>query len=113
MVKQTKTSKTPDENSLKSHSLQLNIPGYPNSRPIPTEKAPKGIQILEMVSNDTWQDVLSFYQETFSKRGWELFASNQLADRGSISFHPTEQQTVTILAANENSLTHIRIYIQA
>ncbi len=113
MVKQIKTSHISEENTLKSKSQELNIPGYPNSRPIPTEKAPKGIQILEMVSNDSWQEVLSFYQETFSQRGWQLFASNQLADRGSVSFHPKEQETVTVLAACENSLTHIRIYIQA
>lgn len=112
MVKQSKNSNLAKDNTL-SKSQQLDIPAYPNSRPIPTEKAPKGIQILEMISNDSWKDVLAFYKEKFSERGWQVFASNELAERGSLSFHPTKDETVTVLAANEDSLTHIRIYIQA
>lgn len=110
---QPKNASSPKENTLKSASQQLNIPAYPSSRPVPTEKPPKGIQILEMLSDDSWKDVLSFYKEKFSERGWEPFASNELSDRGSLSFHPTKEQTVTVLAAYENATTHIRIYIQA
>lgn len=111
MVKQTKQSSRPKENSMPK-KISVDIPAYPGSRPLPIEAPPKGINIIELVSEDHWKDVLSFYQEKLSEKGWQLFASNYLEDRGTISFHPTEKETVTVLAASENSLTHIRIYIQ-
>lgn len=110
---QSKNLNSPKENTPKSVSEQLNIPTYPGSRLVPTGKSPKGVQILEMLSDDSWKDILSFYKEKFSEKGWQPFASNELSDRGSLSFHPTTEQTVTVLAAYENSTTHIRIYVQA
>jgi hypothetical protein len=109
MIKQPKQTTTAQKPIKITYT---DIPTYPNARSLEVEKAPKGIQMIELVSEDSWEKVLSFYQEKFAEKGWGIFASNYLKDRGTISTHPTEKETITVLAANENSLTHIRIYIQ-
>jgi hypothetical protein len=112
MEKQNQTKTTTKPVSKTQQNQQLDIPTYPNANLLPAEASPKGIQIIEMTTQDNWQHVLTFYKEKFIEKGWSIFASEHLKDLGTISFHPTTKETVTVLAACENSLTHIRIYIQ-
>lgn len=112
MVKQNQTKTTTKTTTKTQKPQQLDIPTYPNAKLLPTEAAPKGIQIIEMTTEDSWQQVLDFYKEKFLEKGWQMFATEHLKDLATISFHPTAKETVTVLAACENSLTHIRIYIQ-
>jgi len=108
MAKQNQTKTTSKNQKIQ----QLDIPTYPNANLLPAETAPKGIEIIEMTTPDDWQQVLAFYKEKFEEKGWQVFASEQLKDLGTISFHPAPKETITVLAGCENSLTHIRIYIQ-
>lgn len=112
MVKQNQTKTTTKPVSKTQQTQQLDIPTYPNANLLPAETAPKGIEIIEMTTQDTMEQVLAFYKEKFAEKGWQVFASEQLKDLGTISFHPAPKETITVLAACENSLTHIRIYIQ-
>ncbi len=85
---------------------------YPQAKPLPISRGPKNIDIIELVSDDAWTRVLNFYNDLLLTQGWELFATHQLTDRGTLSFRHYQYGTITVLAANENDTTHIRIYIQ-
>ncbi len=89
----------------------IDLPHYPGAQPLPVEKAPRNIEIIELISQDSWPSALSFYERSMSEQGWQIFEVNRLADRGALSFR-RQEQTVTVLAAQEADATHIRIYIQ-
>ena len=54
---------------------------------------------------------LKFYEKELSAQ-WTLFADHYLDDRGTLSFRRADTETITVLAAQEDEATHIRIYIQ-
>ena len=110
MAKQPRPAKTPAPAAEKKAAIVL--PNYPNATPLPVEKGPKNIDIMELASPDDWQAVLTFYQQQLSAQGWQQFASHQLEDRGTLSFRRPQGETLTVLAADEAGDTHIRIYIQ-
>lgn len=105
----------PKSKESKNFFQDLGIPTYPNSQLIRTDMIPSGIQIVEMVCDKPREEVLVFYKENFAERGWLPFASDQLSDRASLSFHPIPEQTITVLtvASKGNTACHLRVYIQA
>jgi hypothetical protein len=119
MDKPNHAKKQPAQSAKSAHNRdkgkegkRIMVTPYPGARALPGEKGPRGVDITEWATADEWRAVLKFYEKELTAQGWLLFADNYLADRGTLSFRRADTETITVLAAQEDEATHIRIYIQ-
>ena len=91
---------------------KASLPLYPSARLLSSHKPTKDVETIELLTEDDRESVLTYYESLLRGQGWEQFASHRLEDRATLSFRHTEQGTITVLAADEDNGTHIRLYLK-